>query len=57
MAWNWIPRLARNLADLYDATTVAGNTLCTSGADDWDADARRLHADLAAMRVRFPDHA
>ncbi|WP_231645725.1 hypothetical protein [Mycolicibacterium mengxianglii] len=49
--------MARNLADLYDATTVAGNTLCTSRADDWDADARRLHADLAAMRVRFPDHA
>lgn len=51
MASNWISRLAQGLADLYDATRVAAEH------NDWDADARRMRAELDAIRARFPDHA
>ncbi|WP_167759365.1 hypothetical protein [Mycobacterium sp. PS03-16] len=54
MASNWISRLAQALADLYDVTAIAGHH---GDLDEWDADARRMHAELDAIRMRFPDHA
>lgn len=48
MARNWISRLAENLRRLHDTGNYAG---------DRDVDARRVHSELDAIRVRFPDHA
>ena len=51
MSLNWISRLAQRLARLH-SPVLAGYY----GEHD-DADARRMGAELDAIRVRFPDHA
>ncbi|AFM16593.1 hypothetical protein Mycch_1803 [Mycolicibacterium chubuense NBB4] len=48
---HWISRLAQRLADLYYLPPMGGMI------DDRDADARRMRADLDAIRMHFPDHA
>jgi hypothetical protein len=50
MSKNWIPRLAERLARLHSPVRAGYD-------NERDADARRMRAELDAIRVRFPDHA
>ncbi len=50
MSTNWISRLAQRLARLH-SPVLAGYY------GEHDADARRMRAELDAIRVHFPDHA
>ncbi|PND57943.1 hypothetical protein CRM90_10840 [Mycobacterium sp. ENV421] len=51
----WFSRVASRLATLLDPGHGPWNPSST-GWDDVDADARRMRADLDALRVRFSDH-
>ncbi|CAN3128184.1 hypothetical protein ACNUDN_09730 [Mycobacterium sp. smrl_JER01] len=48
---HWLSRLGQRLADLYYLPSI-GSTL-----DERDSDARRVHNELDAIRMHFPDHA
>jgi hypothetical protein len=50
MSTNWISKLGGRLSRLHSPMRPRFN-----GEDD--ADARRIRAELDAIRVRFPDHA
>jgi hypothetical protein len=50
MSTNWISRLAQSLARLH-------SPVLDGLYSERDADARRMRAELDAIRVRFPDHA
>jgi hypothetical protein len=49
MTMNWISRLGRLLADLYDPS------LPDRHLADSDADARRIRSEVDAIRVHFVD--
>ena len=51
----WFSRVASRLAALVDPGHGPWNP-SSAGLDDVDADVRRMHADLDALRVRFSDH-
>jgi hypothetical protein len=50
MSTNWISQLARTLARLH-------SPVLDGYYSEEDADARRVRAEMHAIRVRFPDHA
>jgi hypothetical protein len=50
MSTNWISRLGDRLARVHSPVRAGYD-------NERDADARRISAELDAIRVRFPDHA
>jgi hypothetical protein len=51
MAQNWTSKVARKAAGIFRTNPR------NSHYGERDADARRLRAELDAIRARFPDHA
>jgi hypothetical protein len=56
MAQNWTARVTRSARHLGRVFRTSPRMAGSSGCTD-DADARRMSADLDAIRARFPDHA
>ncbi|WP_197417643.1 hypothetical protein [Mycobacterium sp. GA-2829] len=50
MASNWISRLGTGLSNLFSIRPGEFTN------PELDADTRRMHAELDAIRMRFPDH-
>ncbi|MET4430567.1 MULTISPECIES: hypothetical protein [unclassified Mycolicibacterium] len=56
MALNWTSRVTRSARQLGRVFRTTPRMAGSAGCSD-DADARRMSADLDAIRARFPDHA